>query len=386
MNQERSIYVDNAATSWPKPPGVIEEMDRFYREIGAAAGRGTSARSMLAGRTIERCRAAIAALIHAPSEGHVVFCFNGTDALNMALRGCLRPRDHVVATCIEHNSVLRTLSGLKASEICFDVVDCDDRGRVNVDQIRKAIRRATRMVCVSHVSNVTGIAQPLVEIAQICRESGILFLVDGAQSLGHLPIDVQEIGCDFFASSGHKGLLGPLGTGLLYLSPAAAELIAPLRYGGTGTQSEDIFQPWQLPHRLEAGNLNAGGIFGLLAGVQFIQQKTLAAIHAHEQALSQQLVDGLSDCGTVKLYFPNESDRCGLLSLNIEGQDCRHVASILDSVFNIHVRAGLHCAPLIHKQIKSSEYHGTVRISPGLFNTSDEIAAVIGAIRQIALE
>ncbi len=361
-------------------------MNRFYRELGSAANRGSTHRSVEVDRVVAQCRVAFSQLIGAPNSGHVVFCFNGTDALNLAIRGFIRENDHVVTTAVEHNSVLRPLNALKKLiGIKLDIADCDQNGRVNVGQLRNFVTASTRLVCVSHVSNVTGAIQPVAEIGDFCKPMGVPLLVDAAQSVGHLPVDISEMGCDFLATSGHKGLLGPLGTGVLYFSDSVADDLQPLRYGGTGSQSESLEQPMELPSRLESGNLNVGGIFGLLAGIEHVMSLGLESIHAHERDLIDALIESLSENDAVTVYATGVGEnQSGVLSMNVQGQDCQQIAAMLDSAFDILVRAGLHCSPLVHRAIGSELHGGTVRISPGIFNSIADVQNVVQAINEIS--
>lgn len=389
------IYVDNAATSWPKPPAVIEAIRNFYLHNGAAAGRGNSTHADGANRAMDRVRNKLARLINANkgavTGGHIVFAFNGTDALNIAIHGVLNEGDHVVATVLEHNSVLRPLRQLqRAGRISLSIVGIDDGGRVDLNQLQDAIDPATRLICLSHVSNVTGVVQPVEELNQLRRPDHCLTLVDAAQSVGHMSVDIGKLNCDLLAASGHKGLLGPLGTGFLYVGQRAAEIIRPFRSGGTGTQSESDEQPTSLPWRLEAGNMNVAGLLGLEQGIDFILEYGdgvgLDAIEDHQTRLMRRLIDTLADTPDIRMLFANSNDRSGLLSLVIDGMPSSDVSSILDSSFGIQVRAGLHCSPLIHQVIRTDSAGGTVRFSPGCFNTIEEMDQLASAFKQIALE
>ena len=379
------IYLDNAATSWPKPPNVVAELSRYYSELGVAAGRGTSAIATEVDRTIEQCRSAIAKLINCDSK-HVVFAFNGTDAINMALHGLIENSDGVVTSAIEHNSVLRPLKHLERNgQINLSIADAPD-GIISLDHLKQLIRPSTKLCCVSQASNVTGLVQPVLEIAKLCKANDVMLVIDAAQSVGHLPVDFQELGCDVLVASGHKGLLGPLGTGFLCLSKRAANQIKPTRQGGTGTQSELVEQPNELPFRLESGNLNVGGIFGLLAGINFITETGIDALQTHERTLRDQLLDNIRRNDSILVHGQEPENRTGVISFNIVGQDCHTVAATLDSSFAIQVRAGLHCAPLVHDSIGSSKFNGTIRISPGAFSTQQQIEYVLDAINKLTTQ
>ena len=276
------IYLDNAATSWPKPPEVYEAVDRYQREVGAPAGRSAYAEASEVESAIARARSTIARLIGATSPKQVMFAFNGTDALNIAIHGLLEPGGHVVTSEAEHNSVLRPLR-LQADRHGVEVsyVPCDGRGVVDPDGFARAIRPDTRLVVLTHASNVTGALQPAAEVGQLARERGIPFLLDAAQSLGDLPINVQTLNVDLLAAPGHKGLLGPLGTGVLYVGPGLEDRLVPLRQGGTGSRSEEDVQPSSLPDRYESGNHNVPGLVGLEAAVRWLAERGTASIRQH---------------------------------------------------------------------------------------------------------
>ena len=383
MPVDASIYLDNAATSWPKPDAVVDAIVRFYRQIGAAAGRGASARSSAVDHTIDLCRLELGRLINARPH-QIVFGFNGTDCLNLALNGLISPGDHVVTTVVEHNSVLRPLNHLAQEHaVQLDIVPCEN-GVVDLTEFRRLIRKSTRLCCVSHVSNVTGMIQPIEEIAELCRKHRVLLVVDGSQSVGHVATDFEPLGCDVLVASGHKGLLGPLGTGFLCLSARAADEIRPTRFGGTGTHSDSITQPWEMPSRLESGNPNAGGIFGLLEGVRFVMERGLKQIEQHERDFNEALVERLAAIDNVILYGYQHANRSGVLSFNIRDQEPQSVAALLNSEFGIQVRAGLHCAPLMHQSLGTDKLGGTVRISPGIFNSLADIDAVSAAVLDIS--
>ena len=385
MTDSNFVYLDNAATSWPKPESVVNAIVDYYREIGVAAVRGSSARSMDVDRMVEQCRVLLARLINADS-GQIVFCFNGTDGLNTAIGGMIRQSDHVVTTDMEHNSVLRPVTEYASQgKITLDMVNSHE-GFVDPNRIASAVKSNTRLVCVSHVSNVTGCEQEIADIVTATRDSNpdAFVLVDAAQSAGHIPVDVQALRCDMLVSSGHKGLLGPLGTGFIFLSPRASEEIRPVRYGGTGSSSESLRQPHPLPFRLESGNPNVGGIAGLLQGVQFVKNCGIERIASKELQLSNNLVDSLRQIEGVSLYCTDNSARSAVVSFNIADQDPQSIAALLDSEFGIHLRAGLHCAPLMHKSLGTDVLGGTLRASPGWFNTEMDIERLVDAIASLA--
>lgn len=381
------IYLDNAATSWPKPPAVYDAVDAYLRHNGAAAGRGVYREAVEADRLVETARAKVARLINAPDPSRIVFTLNATDALNLALHGMVRPGDRIVTTDVEHNSVLRPLQYLEQTrQAQVARLVCDEAGLLDVGQLTAPLREMCRLVAVTHASNVTGVIQPIGDVIQAARSWGARVLVDAAQSAGHLPIDVQALGVDLLAASGHKGLLGPLGTGFLYIAPGMEAELQPLRHGGTGTKSDEDIQPTTMPDRYESGNANVPGLAGLAAGVDYVLKEGVEAIHAREFELIQRLMQGLAELPAVQMYGPPiGAPRTGLLAFTIEGYDPRELAALLDASFGIQVRAGLHCAPLIHKRLAAWPT-GTVRISVGPFSTHEHIDAAIAAVREVAVE
>ncbi|MCA9052640.1 MAG: aminotransferase class V-fold PLP-dependent enzyme [Planctomycetaceae bacterium] len=380
------IYLDNAATSWPKPPEVVTAVEQYMRESGVAVGRGATQRGAELQQVVDRCRLRAARLLGAASPQQIAFAWNGTDALNMALHGLLRTGDHVVTTDTEHNSVLRPLLALRQRiGIEVDYVTPASDGVVSAEMLAAALRPQTRLVVVSHVSNVTGAIQPVGEIIAAAKAVGARTLIDAAQSAGHLPIDVEVLGPDLLACSGHKGLLGPLGTGLLYIAPGREKELDSLRQGGTGTRSEDESQPASLPDKYESGNHNAPGLVGLEAALAWIESQTVVALRRHEQQLTTRLRDGLADVGGVTLYGPESAEaRSGVLSFSIAGFDPQEAAAILDSHYGIESRAGLHCAPRMHRALGTFNSGGTVRLSVGAFTTESQVDAAITAIRELA--
>jgi cysteine desulfurase family protein len=382
------IYLDNAATTWPKPEAVWQAVDDYQRRLGAPAGRSTYHEAAEVERLVGQCRSRIAALIGAEETQHIVFTLNGTDSLNQAIHGVLRPGDHVITSVCEHNSVLRPLRHWQdRGDVRVTYVRCDGQGYINPDDIRKAIQPRTRLIALVHASNVTGAVQPLAEVGAIARrESSALFLVDAAQSLGHEPVDVAQLGCDLLAAPGHKGLYGPLGTGVLYLGPGVDADLIPSRQGGTGTRSDEDIQPTSLPDRYESGNLNVAGIVGLNAGVAEVQRRGLGAIGEHERQLTHRLLEGLAEIRGITLYGPTQYEpgrRVGVVSFNLEGFEPQELAALLDSARSIQVRAGIHCAPRMHQALGTSP-RGTVRFSVGIFNTLQDVDAAIEVLREIA--
>jgi cysteine desulfurase family protein len=382
------IYLDNAATTFPKPPSVIEAMQRYAVELGASPGRGSYHESRESGRLLEQCRERLLRLFNGESPSSVIFTLNATDALNLAIQGWLRPGDHAITTWLDHNSVLRPYNALAEAGIIEQTrVQCDpSTGLVDPDDIRKAIRKNTRLIAIAHSSNVTGTLQPIAEIGRIAREHGVTFLVDAAQTLGHVPIDVQRDHIDFLAAPGHKGLLGPLGTGLLYIRPELAAQLHPIRQGGTGSVSELDVQPDFLPDRFEPGSHNTLGLVGLSEGVQYLLDRGLDAVWAHERELTRALLrlferkfDGL------RLYGPTKLDeRVGVFSVRMAGYDKpQQLSDVLEERFGLLTRSGLHCAPLAHRTIGSFELGGTTRFSLGPFNTLEQVETIGEALEQL---
>lgn len=379
------IYLDNAATSWPKPVAVYETVDDYQRRLGAPAGRSGYAEAAEVSQRVEAARRRIASLLGLPDPTHLIFTANGTDSLNLVLHGFLRPGDHVVTTVAEHNSVLRPLADLAAAGVSATYVRCSSTGIFDPAEVRAALRPETRLVAITHASNVTGAIQPVSEIAAIAREAGARVLCDAAQTAGHLPIDINALGVDYLATPGHKGLMGPLGTGVLAIRPDAAAELRSVRQGGTGTQSERAEQPDDLPAKFESGNLNVGGILGLGAGVGYLVERGLADLEQHGQKLCQRLLDGFSQLPGVRVYGPATADqRVPLVSIRLEGYDPQEVALVLDAAHRIQVRPGLHCAPRMHEALATQAGGGTVRFSLGPFTTATEIDATIAALAELA--
>jgi cysteine desulfurase family protein len=387
MNSTKRLYLDNAATTWPKPESVYEAVDRFLREIGAPNGRSAYREAQESNRIVERARKGVAELIGADSPSHIIFGLNCSDMLNMAIRGVVRPGDHVVTTVTDHNSVLRPLTALREEHnIEVTYVPCDGQGYVSPDDVRAAIRPGTRLVAVNHASNVTGAIQPVVEIGRLVKETGALYLIDAAQSLGHVPFDARAAEADLVAAPGHKGLLGPLGTGVLYIRPGVEHEVQPLRRGGTGSQSDEDRQPDILPQKYEPGNHNLVGLAGLAAATDFLRDETIEAIESHHTRLARQLLEELSEIEGVKIHGPKlAGERTSVVSITVEGYDPQELAAILDTTYHIQCRAGLQCAPRMHKSLGTAPAGGTLRFSPGHTTTPEEITRAIAALQEIAM-
>lgn len=382
---EPRIYLDNAATSWPKPDAVYRAVDDYQRSGGAAAGRGVYRSAQSAERIVSDCRRRIADLLDLSHPKQIIFTLNGTDSLNLAIHGLLRPGDHVVTSVCEHNSILRPLHALgETQQIETTIVGCDSRGYLDPAAIRAALRPNTRLIALAHASNVTGAVQPLADVGQIAADHGVLFLVDAAQSLGHLDASQRSLGWHLLAAPGHKGLLGPLGTGVLAIAPGIEEQLQPIRQGGTGSRSDDPEQPQTLPDRYESGNLNVPGIAGLGAGLSWLQERGFTAIQNHERELTGQLIGGLQSIAGVTIYGPpTDSPRVGVVSFNLAGFDPQEVAAAVDAVAGIEVRSGLHCAPRMHAALCTAPA-GTVRASFGPFNSAADVEALLAAVRDFA--
>jgi cysteine desulfurase family protein len=376
-----SIYLDNAATSFPKPPEVYTTVDQVFRTIGVAPGRGGYRQGMEAARLVLTVRETLADFFGITDAARIIFTHNATEALNLGLHGLIKSGDHVITTTMEHNSLARPLHLAASRGVQITWLQGDQTGRITAAQLAAVIRPETKLVAVNHCSNVTGTLQPIAEIGAICRAHDLLFLVDAAQSAGSLPIDVAMANIDLLAAPGHKGLYGPPGTGFLYLGERACP--DPLLVGGTGSRSADLDQPLELPERYESGTPNTPGIAGLGAGVAFIQQVGRENIRRHEQALVEQLLAGLHEIPGLHLFGPDAGvERGAVVSFTIDGHDPSVIGFRLDHEFGICVRTGLHCAPLAHRTIGTFP-EGTIRVSPGYFNTSADIEQFLAALRSL---
>lgn len=376
-----SIYLDNAATSFPKPEQVYQAAMQAMQQIGGSPGRGGYGRALDASRLMLDTREAAAQLVNCADSSRILFTGNATMALNLATMGTLQPGDHVITSSMEHNSLLRPLFMLEKTGVELTVVPADPQGLVDPEQIRQALRKNTRMIAVAHVSNVTGGIQDIQQIAGISKEAGVLMLLDAAQSAGTIPLDMQALGIDLLAAPGHKGLLGPQGTGFLAVAPGVA--LKPIIAGGTGSSSDQDHQPDSFPEGFEAGTHNLPGIAGLGAGLAFLLETGVAKVGQHEHKLAEharQRLEGMAGCS---LFGPvNPEQRSGVVSLAIEGWDPSILAFYLDREYGIAVRAGLHCAPRAHRTIGSYPT-GTLRISPGWFNTLADVETCCDALISI---
>jgi cysteine desulfurase family protein len=377
------IYIDNAATSFPKAPGVAEAMVRTLTDAGGNPGRSGHALAVAAQGVVNETRRRLAALLGAPDPSRLVFTANATDALNQALFGLLRPGERVVTTSLEHNAMVRPLAALARRGVTVERVACAPDGTIDLDDLARALQvRPTRLVAMLHASNVSGTILPAREAARLAHDHGALFLLDAAQTAGALPIDVRELGIDLLALPGHKGLLGPPGTGALYV--AAGVTLTPLRYGGTGVRSEDELMPEELPEGLEAGTLNTLGLAGLGAALRYLSERGVAAVRAHEVALTERLLAGLHEISGLRVHgVADPARQVATVSISLPGWEPTDLAAVLDSSFGIAVRAGLHCAPGAHRTLGTFPA-GTVRLSSGCFTTSEDIDQVVKALGHLA--
>ena len=379
------IYFDNAATSWPKPPGVVAAMVHFMEKVGANPGRSGHRLSVEAGRIVYDAREAVAELFNAPDPLRIVFGANVTEALNLALWGLLHPGDHVVTSSMEHNSVMRPLRALEKQGVALTVVPCSPHGFLDPMDLETALRPETKLIVLNHASNVVGSLLPVREAGEIARRHGCLLLVDAAQTAGAYPIDVQADGIDLLAFTGHKALSGPMGTGGLVIGErVAVDKLKPLKRGGTGSRSEHEEQPDFLPDKCEAGTPNAVGLAGLAAGVRWVLETGVKHIREHEVRLTQELIDGLREIHGVTVYGGLDAARqTGTVSFNVTGLEPSEVGLRLDEEYDIMCRVGLHCAPAAHRTIGTFPT-GTVRFGLSYFNTSEEIEIALEAVRKIA--
>jgi cysteine desulfurase family protein len=375
------IYLDNAATSWPKPAAVARAVGSCLRRA-ASPGRGGYGLSREADRILFAAREELAALLGAENSSTIIFAHSATDALNIALFGLLGPGDRVVTTSMEHNAVARPLRALESRGLALEIVACDPAGSLPLPALRAALAPGAKAVVVTHASNVAGAIMPLAAISRLARAAGALLIVDAAQTAGVEPIDAAALGIDILAFSGHKSLLGPQGTGGLYVRTGV--MVSPLRFGGTGSLSESDLQPEFYPDRLESGTPNTPGIAGLLAGARYIKRRGLDAIRATEREHTDALVAGLAVIGGVRVFGPPPgTPRAATVSFTVRDSDSSEIAHRLDREYGIACRGGLHCAPWAHRTLGTLAT-GTVRFSPGCFTTAADISAALAAVRAIA--
>jgi cysteine desulfurase family protein len=374
------IYFDNACTSFPKPPAVIDAIRDYFLSIGSSPGRSGHRLALEAGRLVFEARESLSRLFNISRSERIVFTYNATEALNLAIMGLLAEGDHVITPSMEHNSVMRPLNYLLSKGIIeLTVVPCSEVGHLDMDALKKSIKKNTRLIAINHASNVMGAIAPLEEVGGLCGE--IPFLVDAAQSAGAVPIDVEAMGIDLLAFTGHKSLYGPQGTGGLFVREGIDP--KPLRRGGTGSKSESWDHPDFLPDKYECGTPNTPGSAGLGEGVRFVLNTGVDAIRQHEMMLTQSLLGGLEDIGEITVYGPRDHrEQTPTVSINVEGKEPSEVGYRLDREFDIMTRVGLHCNPGTHKTIGTFP-DGTVRLSMGYFNTREEVDQVLEALRTI---
>lgn len=375
------IYMDNGATSYPKPREVIETLIDVTANYCANPGRSGHFMAARTAQEIYKTRLALARLFNIEDAARLVFTKNCTEAINLALKGILKDGDHVVTSSMEHNSIVRPLMELRKKGVSTTFVSCRQDGSLDPDDVKAAIRRNTRLVILTAASNVTGTKMPLEEVGRIAVRKGILFMVDGAQGAGHMDLDVQKNHIDILAVPGHKGLMGPQGTGALYIRKGVQS--APLLAGGTGSRSKDEEQPEDFPEGYEAGTVNSPGIIALGAAVRFINKIGVKVIEAHEQRLTERLQKGLDEIDGVVIYGPEDTaQKTAVVAMNIEGIDCEEAANILNDRYGIAVRAGFHCSGRAHDTIGTGNI-GCMRICPGLYTSDKEIDEVIRAVGDI---
>lgn len=378
-----SIYLDNAATSYPKPEEVYRAMDSFQRNIGASPGRGTYSKAREADRVVFDARSGLARLFNVDDVSRIVFTANVTESINLVLKGLLGEGDHIITTGMEHNAVWRPLKVLENSlNVKISVLNCPDGKAFDPADLESLLKDETRLVVLNHASNVTGTIMPIKEAGEICARHGVPLLVDAAQTAGVYPIDLAGLNITLLAFTGHKGLLGPTGTGGLYIAPGIE--LKPLKEGGTGGESLLEHQPDHLPDRFEAGTLNTAGIAGLGAGVEFILNHGVDRIRAHEMELTAYALEQLKTVPGLNICGPdNASEQTAVIAFNFGKIAPEEVTYVLDEVYEIMARSGLHCAPQAHRAIGTVE-GGTVRVSFGYFNTGAEVDALISALNDVA--
>ncbi len=374
------IYLDNGATSFPKPKGMVEAMDACMLSYCGNPGRSGHDLSRRTGEEVYRARKTLARLFQIEKPERVLFTSNATEALNIAIKGTLGHGDHVIATAMEHNSVLRPIHALAEKGVGCTIVPCQRDGSLEVGKVEEAIRPNTKLVVCTQASNVTGTIMPVKELAVRCRRHDVLFLVDGAQGAGHMPMDVE--GVDLLAVPGHKGLLGPLGTGMLYVREGLE--LGQMFQGGTGTASRELAQPRELPEGYETGTVNAPGIIGLGYSAAFVENIGVETIQKHQRELTKILDEGLRNMNHVTVYGPSDGrKKVGIVTFNIHGRNCEEIASQLNDDYGIAVRSGYHCAGLAHKTIGTWET-GAIRMSVGIYNHERQMKIAVDAVHAIS--
>jgi len=381
---KKLIYLDNAATTFPKPEEVYTYMDHFYRKFGVNPGRSGYDLCIEAGEVVDNTRRLLTSFFNGTDSNRLCFSYNSTDALNLIVSGILQPGDHAITTNVEHNSVLRPLyHQYKYNKVELDYIPFDSKGFVDPDDFTRTFKKNTKLVIVNHASNVIGTIQPIKEIGKLCQERNIIFVIDASQSAGKIKIDMKEQNIDIVAFTGHKSLYGPTGIGGLYVKESIE--IRHTRAGGTGVRSAVQTHLDEYPYRLEYGTVNSVGVAGLHAGVKWVLNQGLDKIYAHELKLLTLLRDGLKEIKRVKLYCQDDlTNHISVLLFNIEGMEASDVGTMLDVDHEIACRTGLHCAPLVHEQLDTVKIHGCVRFGIGPFNTEEDIIIALKAVQEIA--
>jgi cysteine desulfurase family protein len=378
------IYLDNAATSFPKPTAVYNSVMNYMTNIGSNPGRGASSSSLKGNKVIFEARNTLSEFFHFDKVENVIFTPNITYSLNMLIKGSVKKGWHVITSTMDHNSTLRTLSNLSLQQIIeLDIVNANALGEISVEEFKKKIKPNTKLVVLSHGSNVTGTIQPLKEIGKLCKDMGIYLIIDSAQTAGVLDLDFKALGCSALAFTGHKSLFAPQGIGGFLIDDEFNNLCTSLIEGGTGSLSSDVLQPSFLPDKFESGTLNGPAIAGLLAGVNFINEEGLTTIKEHEDFLTEKFIDGVLNIPTIQLYgIKDVSRRTSTISINSSKIDNSEFGYILDSQYGISTRTGLHCAPLAHKSIGTYP-NGTLRFSFGYFNDIKDVDYALSSIQKI---
>ncbi|NLZ47825.1 MAG: aminotransferase class V-fold PLP-dependent enzyme [Clostridiales bacterium] len=380
----RKVYADNAATTYPKPQQVGESLLNYINNIGVNLARGNYENSYSAARVVFETRELLCELFNFNDPLNVVFTSNITESLNIIIKGFLKNGDHVIVSSMEHNAVIRPLHSVSKNGVECSVLPCDKQGKLAVELVEKSIKTNTKLVLVNHVSNVFGTIQNIQEISDLCRKKNIHFIIDSAQSAGVLPIDFQKLNLSALPFTGHKGLLGPQGTGGILFREDFAPLVNPFREGGTGSFSEQEFQPEIMPDKFESGTLNIPGIYGLNAGIKYIKEIGLKAIWEHEQELSKLFLENVLNIDGVTLHGINSlQDRVAVFSITIDNLNSAEAGYLLDKEFGIMTRTGIHCSPLAHKTMGTFP-EGTIRFSFGLFNTKEDIHYISKALQQLS--
>ncbi|WP_290459829.1 aminotransferase class V-fold PLP-dependent enzyme [Romboutsia ilealis] len=376
------IYLDNAATTFPKPEAVYDAVMDCMKNYCANPGRSGHKLAMKSAREIYDARENIAKLFNIDNPMNIVFTNNATDSLNLAIKGIVNSGDHIITTSMEHNSVIRPIKALEKLGVENTIVQCDKDGFLDVKDLEKAIKPNTKLIVTTHASNVCGTLIDIKTISEIAKFHNILYLVDASQTAGVYNIDLKEVYADMLAAPGHKGLLGPQGTGILYIREGLN--INILKEGGTGSKSEDLFQPDLFPDKYESGTHNTPGIAGLNEGVKFILKEGINKIKEHEEELCRYMLERLNEVPNIKIYgTKNANERASVIAINIGNMDSGEITFLLDSEYDIATRSGIHCAPLAHKTLGTFE-QGAVRFSMGYFNTKVEIDKAIEALKKIS--